>query len=47
MEMKNPPTAQARLTLDFWRYLLALEEERGVILNIWVQLLGGCLYKID
>jgi hypothetical protein len=25
IEMKNPPTAQTRLTEDFWRYLLVLQ----------------------
>lgn len=49
MDMKNPPTAQARLTLDFWRYLLALVKERGVILSIWVDLgpiIGRMLYRM-
>lgn len=31
MEMKNPPTAHARLTLDFWRYLLALQEDIALL----------------
>lgn len=29
--MKKPPTAQTRLTLDFWRYLLPLKRIRKKI----------------
>lgn len=30
MDMKNPATAHARLTLDFCRYLLVLKQRRSI-----------------